>query len=109
MAGPATHIQYTSDDAATYRVRMDASNAAAAGNVAATSTVHTPSGYEPRYILATHPVTGRERRIIIGDPTNPLWVGGTSTITIEEYSGVHSAALAHAVLSRVGEKRYNRG
>jgi hypothetical protein len=109
MAGPATHIQYTSDDGTTYRVRMDTGNAAAAGNVAATSTVHVPSGYVCRYVLATHPTTGRERKIIIGDPTNALWVGGTSTITLEEYSGTHSTAAAHAVLSRVGEKRYNRG
>jgi hypothetical protein len=109
MAGPATHVQYLSDDGSAYRVRMDASNATAAGNAAATSTVHVPSGYQPRYVLATHPTTGRERRIIICDPANALWVGGTSTITLEEYSGTHSTAAAHAVLSRVGEKRYNRG
>ena len=109
MAGPATHVNYVSDDGSTYRVRMDASNAAAAGNIAATSTVHTPSGYVPRYILATHPTTGRERKIVIGDPANALWVGGTSTITLEEYFGTHSTAQAHAVLSRVGERRYNRG
>lgn len=109
MSGPATHIQYTSDDGAGYRVRMDASNATAAANAAATSTVHVPSGYEPRYILATHPTTGRERKIVIGDPTNALWVGGSSSISLEEYSGAHSTAMAHAVLSRVGEKRYNRG
>lgn len=109
MSGPATHVQYVSDDAAAYRLRMDASNAAAAGNAAATSPTHLPSGYQPRYVLATHPVTGRERKIVICDPANPLWVGGTNTITIEEFSGAHSTSLAHAILSRVGEKRYNRG
>ncbi len=109
MAGPATHVQYISDDGNPYRVRMDASNATAAGNSAATSTVHVPSGYVPRYILATHPTTGRERKIVIADPANALWVGGTSSISLEEYSGTHSATVAHAVLSRVGERRYNRG
>jgi hypothetical protein len=109
MAGPATHTEYISDDAAHYRLRMDASNAAAAGNAAATSAIHLPGGYQPRYVLATHPTTGRERKIVICDPASALWVGGTNTITLEEFSGAHSTSMAHAILSRVGEKRYNRG
>jgi len=109
MAGPTTHIEYTSDDGGSYRVRMDASNAAAAGNPAATSAGHLPGGYHPRYVLATHPTTGRERKIVIADPTSALFVGGTSTISLEEYSGTHSATVAHAVLSRVGERRLNQG
>lgn len=108
MSGAMTHIDYVSDDGETYRLRMDASNATAAGNTAATVPNHMPSGYVPRYVLATHPTTGRERKIIIGSAANALFVGGT-TITIEEYAGTHSTAAAHAVLSRVGEKRYNRG
>ncbi len=108
MAGPMTHIDYVSDDGATYRVRMDASNATAVGNTAATVPAHLPGGYEPRYVLATHATTGRERKIIIGTPDNALFVSGT-TVTIEEFSGAHSTSAAHAVLSRVGEKRYNRG
>lgn len=108
MAGPSTRIEYQSDDGSSYRVKQDASNAAAAGNAAATSTVHLPGGYHPRYVLATHPVTGRERKIVIADPANAIFVGGTSTITLEEYSGLHSTALAHAVLSRVGERRLNQ-
>lgn len=108
MAGSSTRVQYLSDDGSPYRVKQDASNAAAAGNAAATSTVHLPGGYHPRYILATHPTTGRERKVIICDPANELFVGGTSTITLEEYSGTHSAAVAHAVLSRVGERRLNQ-
>lgn len=108
MAGPSTHINYISDDGNTYRLRMDASNATAVGNVPATSVTHLPGGYQPRYILATHPTTGAERKLVIGDPANALFVSG-STITIEEFSGAHSTSAAHAVLSRVGEKRYNRG
>jgi hypothetical protein len=109
MAGPATHVDYISDDGVTYRLRMDASNAAAAGNGAATVTAHLPGGYRPRYVLATHPTTGRERKIVISDPTNALFVGGDSSISLEEYSGTHSATVAHAVLSRIGERRLNRG
>ena len=108
MAGPSTRVQYLSDDGSAYRVKQDASNAAAAGNAAATSTVHLPGGYHPRYILATHPTTGRERKIIICDPANALFVGGDSAIDLEEYSGTHSTTVAHAVLSRVGERRLNQ-
>ena len=108
MSGPTMRIQYLSDDGSPYRVKQDASNAAAAGNAAATSTVHLPGGYHPRYVLATHPTTGRERKIVIADPANALWVGGTSTISIEEFSGAHSTTMAHAVLSRVGERRLNQ-
>lgn len=108
MAGPMTHVDYVSDDGNTYRVRMDASNATAVGNAAATSAVHLPGGYVPRYVLATHPTTGRERKLIIGSASNTLFVSGT-TVTIEEFAGAHSTAAAHAVLSRVGERRYNRG
>jgi hypothetical protein len=104
-----TRVEYQSDDGGSYRVKQDASNAAAAGNAAATSPGHLPGGYHPRYVLATHPTTGRERKIIICDPTNPIFVGGTSTISIEEYSsGAHSTTVAHAVLSRVGERRLNQ-
>jgi hypothetical protein len=108
MAGPMTVVEYQSDDGGAYRVKMDASNAAAAGNAAATSPGHLPGGYHPRYILATHPTTHRERKIVICDPANALFVGGTSTISIEEFSGTHSTTVAHAVLSRVGERRLNQ-
>lgn len=108
MAGSMTHVNYLSDDGKPYRFRMDASNATAAGNAAATSTDRLPSGYVPRYILATEPVSGRERKIVVCDPASGLWVGGTATITIEDYRTSPSAQVAHGVFSRVGEKRLNR-
>jgi hypothetical protein len=86
---------------------MDASNATAAGNAAASSNARLPTGYRPRYVLATHPTTGRQRKIVICDPTDAMWVGSVATISIEEYSGAHSATVAHDIFSRVGEKRYN--
>lgn len=107
MAGPVTRVEYLSDDGNGYRLKMDASNAAAAGNAAASSVARLPSGYRPRYVLATHPTTGRQRKIVICDPADALWVGGTATISIEEFSGAHSATVAHPVYSRVGERRLN--
>jgi hypothetical protein len=108
MAGALTHIKYISDDGSDYRVKMDSSNATDAGNIAATSSVHLPGGYHPRYILATHPTTSRERKIVIGDPANDLWVGGDSSIDLWDFTTNPSAHVAHAVLSRVGERRLNQ-
>ena len=91
-----------------YRVRMDASNALAVGAVPATSTLRLPGGYVPRYVLATEPVTHRERKITVCDPTSALWLGTVSALTLEDYRTSPSAQVVHAVLSRVGEKRLNR-
>jgi hypothetical protein len=109
MAGLMTHVNYISDDGSTYRLRQDLSNATAAGNPTATSSVHAPAGYKPRYIICTHPTTGRERTVAISDPANPLFVGGTSSITLTDFTTTPSAQVAYAVLARVGERRYNRG
>ncbi len=108
MAGASTHVDYISDDGSTYRLKMDSSNATDVGNTAATSSVHTPGGYHPRYVLATSSVSGRERKVVIGDPANALWVGGTSTVNLWDFSTNPSAHVAHAVLSRVGERRLNQ-
>lgn len=109
MAGAMTHVEYISDDGSNYRVRQDSSNATDVGNAAAVSPNHLPGGYHPRYILATHPTTGRERRIIIADPANPLFVGGDSSVDLWDFTTNPSAHVAYNVLSRVGEKRLNQG
>ena len=108
MAGAMTAIDYVSDDTGHYRVKMDSSNATDAGNIAATVPTHLPGGYHPRYILATHPTTGRERKIVVGDPTNALWVGGDISINLWDFTTNPSAHVAYAVLSRVGERRLNQ-
>lgn len=108
MAGPKGVFNYVSDDGATYRVKLDASNAAAAGMVAATVSAHLPGGYHPRYVNASHPATGKERRIVIPTAGNALFVGGSSTITLEDFSTSPSAPVAFNVLSRVGERRLNQ-
>jgi hypothetical protein len=108
LAGAIRAIDYLSDDGNHYRLKMDSSNATDVGNVNATVSTHTPGGYHPRYILCTHPTTGRERKVVIGDPTNALWVGGTSTVNLWDFTTNPSAHIAYAVLSRVGERRLNQ-
>jgi hypothetical protein len=108
MAGASTHVDYISDDGSTYRLKMDSSNATDVGNTAATSSVHLPGGYHPRYILCTHPTTGRERKVIVGDPANALFVGGDSSVDLWDFTTNPSAHVAYAVLSRIGERRLNQ-
>jgi hypothetical protein len=108
MAGQMTHSNYISDDGSTYRIRQDSSNATDVGNTTATVATHMPGGYHGRYILCTHPTTGRERKVVIGDPANPLWVGGSITVNLWDFTTNPSAHVSYAVLSRVGERRLNQ-
>lgn len=105
MAGPMGFFDYTDDTGAVFRIRMDASNAAAVGAVAATATVGLPRRTKPRYILARHPTTGRERRIVATTPGETHFVGGAGTISLPDF-GAGMAATAFEVMGRVGEKRY---
>jgi|SRR5829696_6774452 len=107
MAGPRTTVDYISDDGNTYRLRMDSSNAAHAGNPAVTSNLALPSGYEPRYVWAST-AAGSRRKVFISDPANALFVGGDNAMDLIDFSTQPSAIVSHQVLSRVGERRYNR-
>jgi hypothetical protein len=99
-----TRVDYVSDNGSTYRLRMDASNATAAGNAAATVAVDLPKRTQPRYVLAQHPTSGRERRIVIADPTSALWTGGTTTISLPDFNAA-MAATNYNIRGRIGERR----
>lgn len=104
MAGAMAHYAYISDDGATYKVKMDISNALSAGNTPDNASPDTPKRYKPRHILAAHPVTGRERTVVIGDPANALWVGGTGVISLPDFAAA-MAATNFVVRGRIGERR----
>jgi hypothetical protein len=109
MAGPIARYAYISDDGNTYSLRMDASNAVAVGNVADAESPDLPRSYHPRYVLAQDASDGSQRKLVIGDATNALFVGpGTGTVTIADYDANPNTSTAHSVRSRVGEKRYAR-
>jgi hypothetical protein len=105
MAGAMAPTKYISDDGNTYKFRQDASNATAVGNVAATTAVEPPKRYHLRYILAQHPTTFRERRIVVGDPANARWVGGTTTISLPDFDAA-MAATTYLIKGRIGERRF---
>lgn len=104
MAGVMARINYVSDDGVTYVTRQDASNQAAVGNLAATVTVGLPGRHKPRYLLARHPVSGRERRIVIANPANPMWVGGTATVSLPDFND-DMAPTTFNIAGRIGERR----
>lgn len=105
MAGVMSRINYVSDDGNTYVVRQDASNQAAAGNLAATVTVGLPGRHRPRYILARNPTSGRERKIVVGASTNGMWTGATATITLPDFDD-DMTPVTYNIAGRIGEKRF---
>lgn len=104
MAGLMSKVEYISDDTNTFVMRQDASNAAAAGNTVSAANPNLPGRTKPRYILAAHPVSGRERRIVIGSPVNALWLGTTNVISLPDF-GAAMAATNYLVRGRIGERR----
>jgi hypothetical protein len=106
VAGSMGAYDYVSDDGGTYRIRLDDTNAAAVGAVAATTAVPKPGTIHPRYLLAQHPTTGRERRITCPNPANTLWVGdGTQQlISLRDYDT--NLAVNFLVAGRIGERRF---
>jgi hypothetical protein len=108
MSGPMAHVDYVSDNGNTYNVLLNAAEAALVGATnPSTSTLNKPQGLVPRYILAQHPTTGRERKIKCPNPANALWVGGTTTISLPQMGS--ATAVTYNIRGRVGERRYFRG
>jgi len=104
MAGAMTRVNYHSDDGVTYTMRQDASNATAAGNPAAGAFQGLPKRYRPRFLLAAHPTTGRERRIQVSDATTGLWLGSVATITLPDFDNL-MAPVVYIIRGRIGERR----
>jgi hypothetical protein len=104
MAGVMIPVVYHSDNGSDYIIRMDASNSVAAGNVGATGSPNLPGRTKPRYVLAAHPTTGRERKIVVGDPANPMWLGTDDTISLPDFNA-DMAATVFVVRGRIGERR----
>jgi hypothetical protein len=108
MAGPKASVEYTSDNGSTYKMKMDGSNAAAVGGEPASdSLADVPRRMRPRYVLAQHPTTGVQRKIVIPTVDHPLWPVSGGTLTIDDFSvRPSSITTAYLVKGRIGEKRY---
>ena len=95
-------IEYTADNAAALAVPQRAAVATAVGNTpTAASLPGRPSRWKLRCIYLVTPVTGaitNRKRVVIGDPTNPLYVGTDSDIAALD-------GVGWRVEGRIGEKR----
>ena len=101
-------FDYVSDNTNTYHIRMDVSNATAVGATASATgeVADKPGRLKPRYLLAKDTTSGRERKITCPDPTDGVWTGGTTTITLVDSHVFPSAAVVYGISGRIGEKRY---
>jgi hypothetical protein len=107
MAGPRGLYVYGSDDGNDYRVKLDASNATAiAAVVSDGSQPDLPKRTRPRYILAQHPTSGQQRKIIVPDTAALQWPASGGTLSLVDTSVHPSVMTAYVLKGRVGEKRY---
>lgn len=108
MAGTRSTYTYHSDDGTDYIASLDTSNALAAGFTPQAGNPNLPRSYHMRYVLGQHPTTGRERKVYVPAPDNAMFVGGTASVTLTDFTTTPSAQVAYAIKGRIGERRLGR-
>jgi hypothetical protein len=105
----SVYEQYVSDNGSTFQRKTLTDVAAALGNTTEALGAHpkVPSSIKPRYVLGKDATTGREVRLIIGDPTNTIWTTAT-TVSYPNPNNRTGTARTLNVAGRVAEKRYAR-
>jgi hypothetical protein len=107
MAGPRGLYVYTSDDGTDYRLKLDASNATAIAAVASDGTQpDLPKRHRARYILAQHPTSGQQRKIVVPDTAAVQWPASGGTLSLVDTSVHPSVMTSYVLKGRIGEKRY---
>ena len=108
MSGPLKLYNYVSDNGTTYHIRLDETNASAVGADEATppAVSDKPQRMRPRYLLARHPDTGRQTKVVCPDPTHGAWLGSVGTLSLHDGFVFPSAAVTYTIQGRIGEKRY---
>lgn len=103
----AVYEQYISDNGTTYQRKSIDVVATALGNTAEALGAHArlPSQIKPRYVLGKDATTGREVRMIIGDPANTIW---TTATTVAYPNPRTTGTRTLNVAGRIAEKRYAR-
>jgi hypothetical protein len=107
MAGSVANFVYTTDAGTQYLVRLDESNAVAAGfpvaDAAAIALPALPNRVKMRYVNCRSD-TGISRKIFCPLVTSPLWTGATRTVDLIVITGLTGAAKPFTISSRIGEK-----
>lgn len=109
MAGPATHINYISDDSNTYRVLVPTWQKTYTGDATATATVGMPKGYKRRHRFLRGNTTGREYRVTVGDITKTAWTAGIGAAVASPPTIPGAPDSAFTYGGRVGERDLERG
>jgi hypothetical protein len=109
MAGPATHINYVSDDGTTYRALVPTWQQAFTGDAAATATVGLPKGYQRRHRFLRGDTTGREYKVTVGDIVLTAWTAGIGAAVVSPPTIPGAVDTAFHYGGRVGERDLERG
>lgn len=110
MAGPASRIEYISDNGTHYTTSNPNWQNTIAGNAAATATALKPSGIERRYRLVLDPGTGREWKVVVGNPASTFWTNSPGTTLSGTTIVSNGEAIIDGVLAgAIGERRLFRG
>lgn len=106
MAGSMAWFNYTSDNGVTYKVKVDKSNALAAGMTPnATAIPILPRGFEMRHVNMQSTTTVRKRKLAIPTVASLFWTGATASTDLATIDGDETFATQ----SFIGERRTNIG
>lgn len=107
MAGSLETFVYTTDAGDRYLVRLDESNATAAGfPEAVTADINLPAlpNRIKMRVVNCKSDTGISRRIPVPNVTSDIWNGTTRTINLIVVTGLTGSSKPFTISSRTGEK-----
>lgn len=95
MAGSKKYMVYTADSGSQYTVSIDESNGELAGfddvtiamEIAGTVPPPLPKNIKMRYATLEESATGSSRKIAVGKPTAPIWIGNVFTLLLPLFGG----------------------
>lgn len=108
MAGPATHINYLSDDGTTYRILVPQWVATFTGDATATATVGLPKGYKRRHRFLRN-TNGKVIKVTVGDITKSVWTLGLGAAPGTQPAPPGEPATGWVLQGRTGESDHIRG
>lgn len=109
MAGPATHINYISDDGNTYRALVPDWEIAVTGDATATATQGLPKGYIRRKRKIMDTTSGKEYSLTVGDITKAAWTAGFGVAVTPSPNVPGHGVVTATYAGRIGEKDLIRG
>lgn len=109
MAGILKFFRYLSDDGNEYAVELDSSNASLSGfgllpYLGNPILTRQPLGMRLRSLTAIEPDQGLRRRLVVGKPDCPAWLGQVQTVTLIDYNDLSDAPFE--IVARIPERQF---